>query len=298
MAAKKPVKKGRGLADLLAENSFDIGAGFDTTDDSVKVVELNLSDVEPNSSQPRKKFDQEKIEELALSIKAHGIFQPILVRKESGKFKIIAGERRYRASVYLNNKTIPAIVREYDDNKVLQIALLENLQRENLTAVEEAKAYKLIMTTSGITQEQLSESVGKSRSHITNLLGILNLPIEVIEFVESGQISAGHARTLSKLDDFEKIKELAKKVVNESLSVRQLEALTKLEVKKNPIKKNSVSSSKYQEITSTLNGKFGVKFDIKDTSITIKSGDLDKLKVILDLLNDWFIKRRIYGIIR
>ncbi len=282
MATKKQPLRGRGLSDLLAENTFDL-AGPVTTEGE-QVIELDLGIVKPSDNQPRKKFDEDKIQELAESIKAHGIFQPIIVSKDGNGYKIVAGERRYRASKSVGLKTIPAIVRNYDEKKKLQIALIENLQRENLNAVEEAKAYRDILDYVGITQEELSASVGKSRSHITNTLGILNLPEDVINYVYEGKISAGHGRVLSKLDNFDDIKKLADRVVDESLSVRKLEELTKGEKKRVEITKK-VKEDEFSVINDKLSSRHNANIRVSKKQITIKASD-EIIQSIVDLLSD------------
>ncbi len=282
MASKKPPLRGRGLSDLLAENTFDLAAP--EAIDGEQVIELNLSDVKPSENQPRKKFDEDKIKELADSIKAHGIFQPIIVSKDGNGYKIVAGERRYRASKLVGTKTIPAIVRNYDEKKTLQIALIENLQREDLNAVEEAKAYRDIIDYVGITQEELSSSVGKSRSHITNTLGILNLPEEVINYVYEGKISAGHGRVLSKLDNFDDIKKLADTVVKESLSVRKLEELAKGEKRRVEITKK-VKADEFSAINGILSTKHNADIKISKKQITIKA-DGETIQRLIELLNN------------
>ncbi len=282
MASKKPPLRGRGLADLLAENTFDPVSS--STTDGEQVIELSLDDVKPSENQPRKKFDEDKINELADSIRAHGIFQPIIVSKDGNGYKIVAGERRYRASKLVGMKTIPAIVRNYDEKKTLQIALIENLQREDLNAVEEAKAYRDIIDYVGITQEELSSSVGKSRSHITNTLGILNLPEEVINYVYEGKISAGHGRVLSKLDNFDDIKKLADIVVKESLSVRKLEELAKGEKRRVEISKKP-KLDEYADINDILSTRHNAEIKISKKQITIKADSM-ALQKIIELLNN------------
>ncbi len=282
MASKKPPLRGRGLSDLLAENTFDLA----TPDvmEGEHVIELDLSDVKPSENQPRKKFDEDKIKELADSIRVHGIFQPIIVSKVGNGYKIVAGERRYRATKLVGLKTIPAIVRNYDEKKTLQIALIENLQREDLNAVEEAKAYRDILDYVGITQEELSASVGKSRSHITNTLGILNLPEEVISYVYDGKISAGHGRVLSKLDNFDDIKKLADTVIKESLSVRKLEELAKGEKRRVEIAKK-VKVDEYADLNGALSTRHNADIKVSKKQITIKA-DVETLHKIIELLNN------------
>ncbi len=279
MASKKPPLRGRGLSDLLAENTYDL---LDSGDDGEKVLELKLTDIIANENQPRKMFNEDKIAELSESIKSHGVLQPIIVSKQGNKYRIVAGERRYRASKLIGNETIPAIVRKYDESKTMQLALIENLQRVDLNPVEEAKAYRDIIDYTGITQEQLATSVGKSRSYVTNMLGILNLPESIIEHVYNGELTAGHAKVLSKLDDFENIKKLAAKVISESLSVRKLEELTKEEKKRKEIKKKE-ESSQYQHVNKELTTKYNANFKVSSKQIVIKAEN-DIIESIVELL--------------
>ena len=218
---------GRGLEELFNDENLN----FDSFEENIveeaksnnEVVELPLSELRPNPYQPRKIFDEEALNELAISIKEHGVFQPIIVKKSIKGYEIIAGERRYRASKIAGFETIPAIIRDFTDDEMMQISLLENLQRENLTAIEEAKAYKSIIEALGLTQDEFAKKIGKSRSYITNMLGLLKLPASVQDMVLYNKISMAHARVLSKLEDPKQIEALAEKVVSEGISVHSLE---------------------------------------------------------------------------
>jgi len=196
-----------------------LGKGLDalipslTVGDDDKVIEIPLADIRPNPYQPRKTFDEDAIRELAESIRQHGVIQPIIVRSAVKGYEIIAGERRYRASQLIGNETIPAVVRDFSDQQVMEIALIENLQREDLNAIELALAYQSIMDKFQLTQEELSLKVGKSRSHIANFLRLLSLPAEVKEHVSRGTLSMGHARALAGLKDEKKLKELARQTI-------------------------------------------------------------------------------------
>ena len=191
-----------------------------------EIVEVDLSELMSNPYQPRKVFDEDALKELSESIREHGVFQPIIVKKSVKGYNIIAGERRAKASKLAGLTKVPAIIRDFTDEEMMQVALLENLQRENLSAIEEAKAYKSIIESLRLTQEDLAKKLGKSRSHITNMLGLLRLPLSVQDMVLYNKISMGHARVLSKLESHDQIEELANKVVSENLSVRDLEKLT------------------------------------------------------------------------
>ena len=220
---------GKGLEQLFNNESLDFSKVeekiIESTDKN-EIVQVNLSELRSNPYQPRIYFDEAALEELAASIKEHGVFQPIIVKKSIKGYDIIAGERRVKASIKAGLKTIPAIIKDFTDEEMMQIALLENLQREDLSSIEEAKAYRDIINALNITQDELAKRVGKSRSHITNMLGLLRLPLEVKKMINNKKISMGHARVLSKLENKEQIEVLANKVINEDLSVRQLEDLT------------------------------------------------------------------------
>ncbi|WP_138754018.1 ParB/RepB/Spo0J family partition protein [Paenibacillus sinopodophylli] len=214
---------GRGLDALIPSLSVN---------DDDKVIEISLNQLRPNPYQPRKTFDEDSIKELAESIKQHGIIQPIIVRTVLKGYEIIAGERRFRASQYCGNATIPAVVRSFTDQQVMEIALIENLQREDLNAIEVAIAYQALIDKFKLTQEELSMKVGKSRSHIANFVRLLSLPTEIKDNVSRGTISMGHARALVGIKDDKKQKELADLTVSQEWSVRELEeAIQNLDAK-------------------------------------------------------------------
>ena len=211
---------GKGLGALLTDENSSI--------DSESISEIKIIDIEPNSSQPRKDFDQERLAELSESIRQYGVLSPILVQEsDNGYYRIIAGERRWRASKLAGLKTIPAIIKKSENLQVFELALIENLQREDLNPIEEALGYRRLMTEYGLTQEQVSEKMSKSRSGIANSLRLLNLPEEVIGMVECGDLSVGHAKVLLAITDSAKLTMFAKKAIDESLSVRELEELIK-----------------------------------------------------------------------
>ena len=221
---------GRGLeqlfdSEVLDFNSFESNI-LESADES-DIKEIPLSEIRTNPYQPRKAFNEESLEELAASIKEHGVFQPIIVKKSIKGYDLIAGERRVRAAKKAGLEKIPAIIKDFSDELMREIALLENLQREDLTAIELAWAYKGIIDSLHITQDELANKIGKSRSSITNILGLLSLPMSVQNMVLDGKLSMGHARELSKLSDTEQIKAYAKKIVDENLSVRDIEELSK-----------------------------------------------------------------------
>ena len=220
MPRKKNSGLGRGLDAIFLNNSLE------STNESseTKITELPISMVDPKSDQPRKSFDKDALEELAKSIEENGLLQPILVREYgNGRYQIIAGERRFRASKIAGLSEIPAIILDRDDRKVAEISLIENIQRENLNPIEEAMAYKALANEYGLTQEELSERVGKSRSAIANATRLLDLPEAVLAMVASGELSAGHGRTLLGVKNQDNLILLAKRTVELDLSVRQLE---------------------------------------------------------------------------
>lgn len=222
---------GKGLSAIFMENE---------SEDQNSTVTLKISEIEPNKDQPRTDFDDKALSELAESIALHGVLQPLLVRPlVYGGYQIVAGERRYRASRMAGLTEVPVVIRELDDKETMELALIENLQRENLTPIEEAKGYKTLMDTYGFTQEQVSSSVGKSRSAVANSLRLLNLPEEIIDLISQGKISGGHARALLSLENKEKMIEISREIMDKDLSVRQTEKLTQKSKKgeKNPPKK-------------------------------------------------------------
>ena len=220
MAKPKNTGLGRGIEAIFLDNSAEENGG---------VTMLRLSEIEPNPDQPRRDFDPEALSQLAESIATHGLIQPIIVRSASGGelYQIIAGERRWRASKMAGLSEVPVIIMELDDQKAAQIAIIENVQRENLNAIEEAMAYRSLIEDYGMTQEELSKQIGKSRSAVANILRLLDLPDEVMALVKEGSLSAGHARTLLGLKNPARINGAANTVVTKNLSVRETEALVK-----------------------------------------------------------------------
>ena len=279
---------GRGLEQLFN----DEGLNFDTIENSIieeaktndQIVEINLSELRANPYQPRKNFDEEALNELASSIKEHGVFQPIIVKKSIKGYEIIAGERRFRASKLAGVQTIPAIVKDFSDEEMMQIALLENLQRENLTSIEEAKAYKSIIESMNITQDELAKKVGKSRSHITNILGLLKLPASVQDMVLYNKLSMGHARVLSKLDDPKIVEDLAQRVITEDLSVRKLESIV-YDNEEKEVKTKKSSNNEYKYMENFLKEKLGTNVKINNNKISIKFSNVQDLNRILEIMN-------------
>lgn len=258
--------KARKFTDLLEEHHVDELLEGEVIDDVL------LSEIFPNPYQPRKFFDQEKIKELTDSIKEHGIFQPIILKKTKQGYVIVSGERRYRAAKLANLEKIPAIIRQYEDNKIAEIALAENLQREDLNPIEEAEAYRVVMEKLNLTQDELSKKVGKSRSHVTNIIGLLSLDSMIKNLLLENRISMGHARALSKIKNAEIAKKIALRTVANQLSVRDVEAIVKNEEKRRSIiRKKEINI--YEEKQADLSDLFGVKVVIKDKKIIIHAQD-------------------------
>lgn len=279
---------GRGLEDLFNSENLDLESVEQKIYESAsneEIVELNINDLRPNPYQPRKVFDEEALNELASSIKEHGVFQPIIVKKSIKGYDIIAGERRFRASKMAGLDKIPAIIRDFTDEQMMEIALLENLQRENLNVIEEAIAYKSMIEHLSLTQDDLSRKVGKSRSHITNILGLLRLPEAVQQMVSENKITMGHARALSKLESNEQILELANKIVDDNLIVRDIENITNKEDVSKKVKIARKVSSEYKYVEDILRDKFDTKIKIKDKKIEISFNNDADLNRILEIIN-------------
>ena len=227
MAVKKGLNKGLSVLFQSTEEDYSKNLGITEEDIQNGVYEVNLEDIFPNPDQPRKVFNEKALEELANSIKINGVIMPIVLQKcANGKYMIIAGERRFRASKIAGNKTIPAIIKEYDERRIKEISLIENLQREDLNPIEAGNAMKQLMDDYGLTQEQLSERIGKSRSAVANTLRLLSLSDDVKALVAEGKVSSGHAKSIVTLNKEEQIK-LANRVVKEGLSVRDVEKAVK-----------------------------------------------------------------------
>ena len=254
-----------------------------------EVKELDLSDIRPNPYQPRKRFDDKSLRELSDSIKENGVFQPIIVRKSVNGYEIIAGERRYRASKLAKKKTIPAIVRKFDESQMMEVAVLENLQREDLTPLEEAQAYEMLQKNLGLTQEEVSKRMGKSRPYIANYLRLLTLPSKTKRLLQHGDLSMGQARTLLGLKDKDKIDALAKRVAKEGMPVRKVEALVSEMNAKKPQKKTVKKSAFIRASENQLSNKFGSSVNISETKkgkghLSIDFASADELNRTLDLL--------------
>ncbi len=275
---------GQGLDALFEKtDSFSGESNFDKSE----VVMLKTSLVEPRRDQPRKNFDREKLQALANSVSEHGIIQPIIVTEgNNGYYSIIAGERRWRAAKIANLSEIPAIIKGYDELQIAEVALIENLQREDLNPIEEALGYKTLMDKFSMTQDKVSERVGKSRSNVANMLRLLSLEDEIKDMLAQNRLSMGHARALLSLPEGSVRIEAAKKIADEGLTVRAVEALAKEDTV--PVKKKkSEKTSVYPDVERMLSEKYGTKVRIKGNrkgKIEIEFYSVKDLTRIVDLL--------------
>ena len=285
--------KGKGLEALFEQKKEE----FESTASNEAVMLIDINKIEPNKSQPRKNFSESSLEELAQSIKQYGVIQPIIVKKSSGGYELVAGERRWRASKIAGIKEIPAIIKDYDEDKLFEIALVENLQREDLNPIEEAMGYSKLSDNFGFSQEEISKRVGKSRSAVANAIRLLSLDDNTQALVKSGKLSAGHARTIIPVDDEKQRFELAERIIEEELSVRETENIVKkiLENKKEKKTKQKLSkfnTDSYGKIEENLKNILG-------TNVKLKSGknkgaieieyysddDLERLMALLGSIN-------------
>lgn len=282
---------GKGLEELFGTEVLD----FDTLEEKIvndtpkeEIVEVNISELRSNPYQPRKVFEEGALQELADSIKEHGVFQPIIIKRSIKGYEIIAGERRVKASKLAGFETVPAIIRDFNDQEMMEIALLENLQREDLNPIEEAIAYQKIMESRGLNHEQLAKRIGKSRSYVTNMVGLMNLPDSVKELVIARKIPTTHARALSKVKDPEKVEALADRIVNEGLTSAAIEEMTqdKSFEKRNKIERKETEENKtYKYIQELLCEKLGTKVRIRGTKIEINFANLNDFNRIIEILN-------------
>ena len=270
---------GKGLEQLFSNERID----FDNFENSIvenakesDIKEISLADIKSNPYQPRKTFDETSLQELADSIKEHGIVQPIIVKKNIKGYYIVAGERRSKAAKLAGLTTIPAIIRDFNDQEMMEIALIENIQRENLNPIK----------STNMTQEEVSKKFGKSRSYITNLIGLLKLPDDVKDYVKKGKLSMGHARALSKIEDEKEVERLATKAINEGLSVREIESLqSKVMPPKRVATPNNNTYALYENI---MREKIGTKVKISKNKIEIPFDSAKDLERILEIINITF----------
>lgn len=282
---------GRGLDALFADREVAVNEDIklpaqEESGDSVKYI--NINDIKPNHGQPRKIFDPEKISELARSIEEHGIIQPLVVTKAEVGYEIVAGERRWRAAREADIKKVPCLVRTLTDEENMLLAIIENMQREDLNPIEEAEGLEKMIKVYGFTQDKVSKSVSKSRPYITNALRLLNLPESVRKEVAEGRLSAGHARAILSADNFQKQEELCKRVIAEGLSVRETEKLASTEKQKRNKALKRVKPKEILSVENELKDIYGTKVNIeakgKGGSIQLHYYSMDELNRLIDIL--------------
>lgn len=288
--SKKTRKLGKGLDAIFNDGAQ--GADLQSVIDAIEKkapqmsqLEIPLKDIRPNPYQPRKNFDEEKLNELAQSIKEHGIFQPIILKQSVHGYDIVAGERRFRAASIVGLETVPAILVEFTDEQMMEIALLENIQREDLNAIEEAQAYQAMMQKLHLTQEELSKRIGKSRAHIANTVRLLKMPQKMQDYVLEGKLTMGHIKPLITIDETKAL-EVAKKAIEQQLSVREVEDIVK-GIKLQDARKSKPKEEKPKEyvyVEGLLRKKYRTKIKVDDGSITIKYTNTDDLNRILELM--------------
>lgn len=287
MDNKNNARLGKGLSSIFGQDVSKVLDDIQNGDmevESQQQSKIPVNEIRPNPYQPRKVFNDEALKELSSSIKQHGVFTPILVKKSIQGYDLIAGERRLRASKLAGLENIPAIIVDFDDQEMMEIALLENIQREDLNVIEEAKAYEKLIQRLGYTQEQLAHRVGKSREHITNLLRLLKLPEDVQEYVVNKQLSMGHVRALLGLKTESSMRKIAKQAIDQGLSVRKVEQIVKDTNNKKTVEKQKediyvkAAKEKLQEF-------FQTSVSISKNSISIHYENKEDLNRILELLN-------------
>ena len=290
MAAKKG-GLGRGLDALFADNSVEENS-------SASAVKLSLNEIEPNKDQPRKTFDEKALSELADSIAQHGVIQPLLVRPmPDGSYQLVAGERRWRAARRAGLSEVPVVIREMSDSEMMELALIENLQREDLNPIEEAEGLQQLIHTYGLTQETAAARVGRSRPAIANALRLLSLPTPILELTRDGKISAGHARALLSLNDEEKMVEIADQILKKEISVREVErlakaaAIEKKQPENHPLRRDTFYEEVELALTNSLGRRIKVNLNKKENRGTIEieffdQNDLTDLSRLLDPEHD------------
>lgn len=281
---------GKGLEQLFNSEPIDfsqIEKDIVNTTKETDIIQIPIDEIRSNPYQPRYHFDQTALEELAQSIQEYGVLEPIIVKKSIKGYELVAGERRTKASKIAGKETIPAIVKDFSDQEMMDIALLENIQREDLTPVEIAEGFKNYLERTSITQDELAKKFGKSRSYITNLLGLLNLPKSVRDLINNGKLSMSHARVLSKLEDESLVFSLSDKIIAEDISVRELEKLAsdvKVE-KKKPITRINTNTARNAALENILRDIIGTKVTISKNKLTIPYDSEADLLRILEILN-------------
>ena len=279
---------GKGLEQLFANNVID----FDNFEKEIveeangNIEEISLSEIRSNPYQPRKTFNEDSLKELATSIKQYGIVEPVIVKKSIKGYELIAGERRCKAAKIAGLSKVPAIIKEFNDQEMMEIALIENIQREDLNPIDEANSVQNIIKLRGMTQEEFATLFGKSRSYVTNLLGLLNLPIDIQKKLINKDISMSHARVLSKIEDEEKVRNLTDKIINEKMNVRDLENYVNgntLLTKRKPVSTPQSTNMKIYE--NAFSDKVGNKVRITKNKIEIKYDSIKDLERIMELFN-------------
>lgn len=292
MAEKKQKGLGRGLDSIFGSNVEQFLDDIQSSAKEVpgrREVEIAIEEIRPNPYQPRKEFDQTALNELADSIRTHGIFTPLLVRKSVGGYDLITGERRLRAAKIAGLKVVPAISVEFTEEQMMEIAILENVQREDLNAIEEAAAYDSLVKKLGYTQEKLAERVGKSREYCANIMRLLKLPSEVQKLVIDKKLAMGHVRPLLGLKDEMEMLDAAEKIMKEKMSVREVEAyvrdINSEEVKPNKTKPEKKRDPIIHDLEHQISVKLGTKVTIQNKKLTIRYTDTEDLNRILEILN-------------
>lgn len=280
---------GKGLEQLFSNNVIDFENFEDTVVEENKkdVTEINIDEIRSNPYQPRKTFDTETLNELAKSIEEYGVVQPVIVKKSIKGYELIAGERRTKAAKIAGLKVIPAIIKDFDDQQMMEIALIENIQREDLNPMDEAVSISNIIKLRGYTQDEFANKFGKSRTYVTNILGLLKLPEDVKKMVEKRTLSMSHARVLSKIDDEEKVVRLAKQVITDELSVRELEKITQDDKKEIEVVKNKKSGydHKYRMYENIIMDNLDTKVRVSKKKIEIYFDGVNELEEILSKMN-------------
>ena len=292
MAEKKQKGLGRGLDSIFGSNVEQFLDDIQSSAKEVpgrREVEIAIDEIRPNPYQPRKEFDQTALNELADSIRTHGIFTPLLVRKSVSGYDLITGERRLRAAKIAGLKVVPAISVDFTEEQMMEIAILENVQREDLNAIEEATAYDSLVKKLGYTQEKLAERVGKSREYCANIMRLLKLPSEIQKLVVDKRLAMGHVRPLLGLKDEMEMLDAAEKIMKEKMSVREVEAyirdINAEEVKPNKTKPEKKRDPIIHDLEHQISVKLGTKVSIQNKKLTIRYTDTEDLNRILEILN-------------
>ena len=292
MAEKKQKGLGRGLDSIFGSNVEQFLDDIQSSAKEVpgrREVEIAIEEIRPNPYQPRKEFDQTALNELADSIRTHGIFTPLLVRKSVSGYDLITGERRLRAAKIAGLKVVPAISVDFTEEQMMEIAILENVQREDLNAIEEAAAYDSLVKKLGYTQEKLAERVGKSREYCANIMRLLKLPSEIQKLVVDKRLAMGHVRPLLGLKDEMEMLDAAEKIMKEKMSVREVEAyirdINAEEVKPNKTKPEKKRDPIIHDLEHQISAKLGTKVTIQNKKLTIQYTDIADLNRILEILN-------------